>query len=91
MKVFVTSEESFKTMQNRKCTPSDLSPTLEDSEKYLIGMATVTEYGCQTYFLMERQQRLHSVGIQRSDETVEKHEGLTGTLVQKSVLAPGNS
>lgn len=43
MKVFVTSEESFKTMQNRKCTPSDLSPTLEDSEKYLIGMATVTE------------------------------------------------
>lgn len=36
---------------------------------------------------MERQQRPHSVGIQWSDKTLEKQEGLTGTLVQRSVLA----
>jgi len=41
--------------------------------------------------LMERQQRLHSVGVQWSDKTVEKHEGLTWTLVQRSVPAPRDS
>ena len=51
MKVFITSEEGFKTMQNGKCTPGDLFPTsLEDCEKNLMGMKTVTEYGCQTDF-----------------------------------------
>lgn len=50
MKVFITSEEGFKTMQNRKCTPGDLFPTSEDCEKNLMGMKTVTEYGCQTDF-----------------------------------------
>lgn len=64
MKVFVTNEKSFKTMQNRKYTPGDLSPTWKDSEKDLIEMTTLTEYECWTYFLKERKQKLCSVGVQ---------------------------
>lgn len=79
MKVFVTSQESFKTMYNRKCTPGDLCPALKESERDLMGVPTVTGVHARlTFWWKDNKGRAQRVF---NDQT--KHSKSTRVLPER--------
>lgn len=104
MKVLVTWEESFKTMQNRKCTPDNLSPAWKDVHKDLLerqlslGSDVEQQQMPSTvgiHWLDKGEQSMGSLQNAGSDEwsSTEKHltiEGKKGSVFSSSAkMIPG--